>query len=151
MCIRDSLETEYFMPLNHFSNFSNFRGTQHFMWFWRPFLKAKTRGVAGWIWHFWGRGFDGDVQNCVLVEFGVVNTIKKWRGLAKTSRFFVFFLFFYWISGDFLLPNWKIFSFKVLYHEKHCAKHYWRDEREFYLPGITQETPGKGAFTKVLN
>ena len=26
----NTLETEYFMPLNHFSNFSNFRGTQHF-------------------------------------------------------------------------------------------------------------------------
>ena len=91
---KNTLETEYFMPLNHFSNFSNFRGTQHFMRFWGTFLNAKTRGVEGWIWHFWGRGFDGDVQNCVLVEFGVANTIKKWRGLAKTSRFFVFFLFF---------------------------------------------------------
>ena len=42
-----------------------------------------------------------------------------------------------------MLPNWKIFSFKVLYHEKNCATQYWRDEREFYLPGITRETPGK--------
>ena len=89
----NTLETEYFMPLNHFSNFNDFRGTQHFMWFWRPFLNAKTRGGAGWIWHFRAAGFDGDVQTCVLVEFGVGNTSKKWRGLNKTSRFFIFFLF----------------------------------------------------------
>ena len=100
----NTLETEYFMPLNHFSNFSDFRGTQHFMWFWRPFLNAKTRGGKGWIWHFWGRGFDGDVQNCVLVEFGVANTIKKWRGLAKTSRFFVFFCFFSEFQGISCFP-----------------------------------------------
>ena len=90
----NTLETEYFMPLNHFSNFSDFRGTQHFMWFWRPFLNAKTRGGKGWIWRFRAARFDGDVEIFDLVEFGVANTIKKWRGLNKTSRFFVFFLFF---------------------------------------------------------
>ena len=140
----NTLETEYFMPLNHFSNFSNFRSTQHFMRFWGTFLNAKTRGVAGWIWHFWGRGFDGDVQNCVLVEFGVVNTSKKWRGLNKSSRFFVFFSVFLVNFRGFLASQLKKkFSFKVLYHEKHCATQYWRDEREFYLPGITREIPGK--------
>ena len=90
----NTLETEYFMPLNHFSNFNDFRGTQHFMWFWRPFLNPKTRGGAGWIWHFWAAGFDGDVKIFDLVEFGVGNTIKKWRGLNKTSRFFGFFSVF---------------------------------------------------------
>jgi len=59
----------------------------------KTFLNAKTRGVAGWIWHFRAPHFDGNVKNFVLMDFGVGNTIKKWRGLARTFRIFVFLFF----------------------------------------------------------
>ena len=41
----NTLETEYFMSLNHFSNFSDFRGTQHLCdfedLFWTPKLEGE--------------------------------------------------------------------------------------------------------------
>ena len=38
----NTLETEYFMPLNHFSNFSNFRGTQHFNVILKTFFQRQN-------------------------------------------------------------------------------------------------------------
>jgi len=38
----NTLETEYFMPLNHFSNFSNFRGTQHFNVILKTFFERQN-------------------------------------------------------------------------------------------------------------
>ena len=90
----NTLETEYFMPLNHFSNFSNFRGTQHFHVILKTFFQRQTRGVGVWICHFWAARFDGDVKIFDLVEFGVGNSVKKRRGLNKTFRIFVFFRVF---------------------------------------------------------
>jgi hypothetical protein len=37
-----ALETEYFMPLNHFSNFSNFCGTQHFNVILKTFFERQN-------------------------------------------------------------------------------------------------------------
>ena len=150
----NTLETEYFMPLNHFSNFSDFRGTQRFMWFWRPFLNAKTRGGKGWIWHFWGRGFDGDVQSCVLVEFGVGNTIKKWRGLNKTFRIFGLFRFFSEFQGISCFPIEKYLVLRSYIMKKLChtiLKRWAGILSARNHPGNTRETPGKGAFTNVLS
>ena len=136
----NTLETEYFMPLNHFSNFSNFRGTQHFMWFWGTFLNAKTRGVAGWIWHFQAVGFDGDVQNCVLVEFGVGNTSKKWWGLNKTSRFLgFFFCFFSEFQGISCFPIEKYLVLRS-YIMRNIVPH---NIEEMSGNSICQESPGK--------
>ena len=38
----NTLETEYFMPLNHFSNFSYFRGTQHFYVILKTFFQRQN-------------------------------------------------------------------------------------------------------------
>ena len=38
----NTLETEYFMPLNHFSNFSNFRSTQHFNVILKTFFERQN-------------------------------------------------------------------------------------------------------------
>ena len=38
----NTLETEHFMPLDHFSNFSNFRGTQHFYVILKTFFQRQN-------------------------------------------------------------------------------------------------------------
>ena len=154
----NTLETEYFMPLNHFSNFNDFRGTQHFMWFWRPFLNAKTRGGKGWIWHFRAVRFDGSVEIFDLVEFGVGNTIKKWRGLAKCPDFLFFFCFFSEFQGISCFPIEKYLVLrsyimkKIVPHNiEEMSRNSICQESPGKHPGNTRETPGKGAFTNVLS
>ena len=38
----NTLETEHFMPLDYFSNFSNFRGTQHFYVILKTFFQRQN-------------------------------------------------------------------------------------------------------------
>ena len=151
----NTLKTEHFMPLDHFSNFSNFQCTKHFMWFWCTFSNAKTRGVDVWIWHFWASHFNGNVKTCILVGFGFGNTIKKWQGLDKTSTIFVVFSEFHGIS---YFPVEKYLFFRsyimkniVLNNIEEMSGNSICPEPPRNHPGNTWKTPRKGAFTNILN